>query len=177
MQFGASAVPRFLRFRQAAILLTGAAAIVVLIGGSPSGFYWTPLTLGLVYLAGALAGGRHGSYWATAVVLVGWGAAVAFVHQFTPALDTSGVYLTGAGLGAGVGLLLSRRGFPVEPLGLAATITIAGILLSVEPRLSSVLGDARWYALFLGVVGAINLVLGLRAGGPLLTSDSTPVAR
>ncbi len=163
---GVSATPRALRLRQSAILLAGAVVIVVVIGGSHSGFYWTPLTLGLVYLAGALAGGRQGSYWATAVVLVGWGAAVACVHEFTPDLDTAGVYLAGAGLGTIVGVLLARRGFDVEPLGMAATITIGGVLLSVEPRLSSVLGDARYYALFLAVVGVINLAIGLFGSAP-----------
>jgi hypothetical protein len=34
-------------------------------------FYWTPLILGITYLAAAAAGGRRGSYWATACVLVG----------------------------------------------------------------------------------------------------------
>jgi hypothetical protein len=83
--FRPSATPRRLRFQQSAILLAGAVVIVVVIGDSHSGFYFTPLTVGLVYLAGAAAGGRKGIYWATAVVLVGWGAAVDRVHQFTPA--------------------------------------------------------------------------------------------
>ncbi len=167
-----SDTPRRLRLQQGAILLAGAVVILVFIGGSHSGFYWTPLTLGLVYLAGALAGGRHGSYWATAVVLVGWGAAVASVHEFTPDLDTAGVYLAGAGLGTMAGGLLSRRGFDVEPLGMAATITVGGVLLSIEPRFSSVLGDARYYALFLAVVGVINLGLGLSARRGRRSMDS-----
>ena len=36
----------------------------------------TPLGIGLVYLLAAAVGGRRGGYWATATVLVGWGAAV-----------------------------------------------------------------------------------------------------
>jgi hypothetical protein len=165
MQLTVSATPRLLRLQQSGILLLGAVLIVVLIGDSHSGFYWTPLSLGLIYLAGALAGGRKGSYWATAVVLLGWGAAVAAVHEFTPDLDTAGVYLAGAGLGTCVGVGLARRGFAVEPLGMAATSAIGGILLSVEPRFSSVLGDAQYYALFLGVVGLVNLGLGLLGAG------------
>ena len=156
-----SAIPSSLRVRQGLILLAGALAILLLIGGSHSGFLWTPLSLGLTYLVGALAGGRQGSYWATAVILVGWGAGVAAVHVFTPNLDTAGVYLAGAGVGACVGTLLARRGVAVDPLGMAATITVGGALLAVEPRLHSVLGDARFYALFLAVVGAINLALAL----------------
>ncbi len=45
---------RALRLRQGVILLVGAIAIVLAIGGSPSEFYWTPLALGLMYLAGAV---------------------------------------------------------------------------------------------------------------------------
>jgi len=91
--------------RQGTILLLGGLVIVLVIGASPTGFYWTPLAFGLVYLAGALSGGRRGSYWATAVALVGWGSAVVVVRQLNPDLDTSGLYLAGAGLGATVGLV------------------------------------------------------------------------
>lgn len=150
-----------LRLRQGLILLAGALAILLLIGGSHSGFLWTPLTVGLTYLVGALVGGRQGSYWATAVVLVGWGAAVGAVHAFSPNLDTAGVYLAGAGLGACAGAWLARHNFAVDPLGMAATIAAAGVLLAFEPRFASVLGDARYYALFLAVVGVVNLALAL----------------
>jgi len=57
-----------LRLRQGVILLVGASVIALAIGASPTGFYWTPLALGLVYLAAALSRGPQGSYWATAVV-------------------------------------------------------------------------------------------------------------
>jgi len=142
------------------ILLVGAIVIVLVIGASPTGFYWTPLSVGLVYLAGALSGGPKGSYWATAVVLVGWGAAVVVVRQLNPDLDTSGLYLAGAGLGATAGMLLARRGFTVDPLGMTITIAIGGAVLAAEQRYNSVLGDARFYALLVGAVGLVNLMLG-----------------
>jgi len=151
--------------RQGTILLLGAIAIVLVIGPSPTGFYWTPLAIGLAYLAAALSGGLQGSYWATAVVLVGWGSAVVVVRQFNPDLDTSGLYLAGAGLGATVGLLLARRGFAVEPLGLTITILVGGVVLSVEQHYSSVLGDARFYGLLIGAVGLVNLLLGALSDG------------
>ncbi len=149
--------------------------IAVAIGASPTGFYWTPLAVGLVYLAGAASGGSQGSYWATAVVLVGWGTAVVVVRQVNPNLDTSGLYLLGAGLGATIGMLLGRRGFAVDPLGMTITIAIGGVVLAVEPRYSSVLGDARVYALLIGAVGVVNLLLGAFAHDEL--PRRTPVAR
>ncbi len=152
--------------------------IVLVIGASPVGFYWTPLAVGLVYLAGAVSGGPKGSYWATAVVLVGWGAAVVVVRQLNPDLDTSGLYLAGAGLGATAGMLLSRRGFAVDPLGMTITVAIGGAVLAVEPRYSSVLGDARFYALLLGAVGLVNLLLGVLASEDLPGgAHGKPVAR
>ncbi len=93
-------------------------------------------------------------------MLVGWGAAVVLVRQLAPDLDTSGLYLAGAGLGATTGIVLTRRGFAVDPLGMTLTIALGGAVLAVEPRYSSVLGDARFYALFLGLVGVANLVIG-----------------
>ncbi len=147
------------------------------IGSSPTGFYWTPLALGLVYLAGALSGGSRGSYWATSVVLIGWGAAVVVVRQLNPNLDTSGLYLLGAGLGATTGVLLRRRGFAVDPLGMTLTVAVGGAVLALESRYSSLLGDARFYALLIGAVGLVNLVLGAVAGEEPSQPPSAPLAR
>ncbi len=151
--------------------------IALAIGNSPAGFYWTPLALGLVYLAGAISGGPQGSYWATAVSLVGWGAAVVVVRRLNPNLDTAGLYLLGAGLGATVGMLLARRGFAVDPLGMTITIALGGAVLAVEPRYSSLLGDARFYALLIGAVGLVNLLLGAFSSGEAGLAPGEPVAR
>jgi len=163
-----------LRLRQGIVLLVGAIVIALAIGASPTGFHWTPLALGLVYLAAALSGGPQGSYWATAVVLVGWGTAVVLVRQLAPDLDTSGLYLAGAGLGATTGIVLTRRGFAVDPLGMTVTIAIGGPVLAVEPRYSSVLVDARFYALLLGVISLANFLLAVLAGEDLPNSQRNP---
>ena len=152
--------PASLRLRQGLVLLGGAVVLAAALGAEADRFYLVPLGVGLVYLAAAAIGGRDGGYWATAVVLVGWGAAVVWVREGRPDLDTAGLYLCGAGLGATAGLLLARRGFAVDPLGLTVTITVAGLILSVASRWSEVLEDARTYALLVGAVGLFNVVVG-----------------
>lgn len=148
------------RLRQGLVLLLGAVAFVAVVGTEPADFYYVPLGLGVVYLASALAGGRQGAYWATAVVLVGFGAAVVFARKARPDLDVAGLYLLGTGLGATAGLLLARRGFAVDPLGATATIALAGAILAFQPQWPSVLGDARTYGLLVGLVGLANAVAG-----------------
>lgn len=148
------------RLRQGLVLLAGAIVFILVVGTGPRTFYDTPLGVGLVYLAAAIAGGKQGGYWATAVVLVGWGAAVYYVRNSHPDLDLAGLYLAGAGLGASAGILLSRAGFAVDPLGATGTIAISGVILAFEPRWTDVLGEARTYALIVGVIGLGNAVAG-----------------
>lgn len=153
-----------LRIRQGIILLAGALALVLLVAEGTLDFFWTPLIIGLTYLSAAAAGGREGSYWATACVLTGWGLAVMFIGEARPSdLDLTGTYLFGAGLGAVVGLLLRRSGFEVSEMGLAATVTAAGLLLALSPAWPEVLDDARTYAALIGIVGLVNVGLGAAA--------------
>jgi hypothetical protein len=149
-----------LRLRQGLVLLGGAVLFAVVVGAGPGRFYLVPIGVGLVYLAAAIAGGRRGGYWATAVVLVGWGAAVVWAQKGRPDLDIAGLYLLGAGAGATVGVLLSRRGFAVGTLGLTATVALAGLLLALAPQWPEVLEEARTYALLVGLVGLVNAVAG-----------------
>jgi hypothetical protein len=153
-----------LRLRQGLVLLAGAVLFAILVGPDADNFYLVPLGVGLIYLAAAAAGGRDGGYWATAVVLVGWGLAVVWVREGNPDLDTAGLYLLGAGLGAIAGVLLARRGFAVDPLGLATTVALAGLVLAFAAQWSEVLEDARTYALLVGLVGLVNVAIG-GAGG------------
>lgn len=159
------AKPRHVRLRQALALLAGAVTLELLVGRGALAFFWTPLIVGVTYLAAALAGGRTGGHWATACVLIGWGVAVLWVGEARPELDTSGVYLVGAGLGAAAGVALARAGFVVASAGLAATVAGAGILLALSPRVSA-LDEGRTFALALGVVALVNLALALRYRPP-----------
>ena len=152
------------RVNQAVLLLAGAAFLVIIVSPVAGRFYWTPLTIGVAYLAAAVVGGRRGGHWATACALTGWGAAVTFVGAAHPDLDTSGLYLTGAGLGVAAGLALQRFGFDVSSMGLAVTIAAGGAILALTPKTSGVLDDARTYAVGLGLVALVNLALAARAG-------------
>ncbi len=147
------------RLAQAAALLAGAAVLVLVVAPDGARFYWTPLTIGLAYLAAAAAGGRHGGHWATACALTGWGAAVFLAGAAKPDLDVSGLYLAGAGLGVVAGLMLERAGFGVNPLGIALTIAAGGLVLAFTTQGKGVLDDARTYAVALAVVAVVNVAL------------------
>ena len=147
------------RLAQAVALLGGAAFLALVVAPDGARFYWTPLTIGLAYLAAAAAGGRDGGHWATACALTGWGAAVVLAGAAKPDLDVSGLYLAGAGLGAAAGLALRRAGFGVDPLGIALTIAASGLVLAFTTKGKGVLDDARTYAVALALVAVVNLAL------------------
>ena len=156
-----AAKQRGVRLRQGLLLLAGGLALELLVAQGSLRFFWTPLILGLAYLAAAAAGGRTGGYWATACVLVGWGLSVVLIGETRPRdIDVAGAYLLGAGAGASVGALLTRAKLEVSQLGLCVTVAAAGLILALSPRAPDVLDDARTYALALGAVGLVNVVLG-----------------
>lgn len=140
-----------------------AVVFAAVVGPDPDRFYLTPLGLGLVYLPAAAVGGRRGAYWATAIVLLAWGAAVVWLREGRPDLVTAGVYMTAVGVGAVAGMLLARRGFAVDALGLTATMILAGLALAFA-RQWDTLVEARAYALLVGVVGLVNAIGGAVAG-------------
>lgn len=150
------------RIEQGVALAGGAVALELLVARGDVPFYWTPLTIGLAYLVAAAVGGRDGGHWATATVLCGWGLAVVWAGADRPDLDIAGLYLVGAGIGASAGLLLRRAGFEVDALGAAATVAAAGLVLALAPQVGE-LEDARTYAVALGLVALLNLLLGARA--------------
>jgi len=154
--------PAATRVAQAALLLVGALCLELLVVPDDRRFYWTPLIVGLAYLAAAVSGGRTGGHWATACALTGWGAAVVLVGAVHPDLDTAGLYLAGAGLGTAAGVLIQRAGFEVSVLGLAVTVAVGGLVLAFTTRAPGVLEDARTYAVLLALVALVNLALAAR---------------
>jgi hypothetical protein len=152
---------RALRINRAILLLAGGVFLTVMVAPDDDRFYWTPLVLGLSFLAAAAVGPRTSGPWAPACALVGWGAAVVFVRLAEPELDTSGVYLVGAGAGVMIGVELARRGFASDPTTLAATVVIAGALLALSTT-AGIFADARTYAAFLGALAVAQLILAAR---------------
>lgn len=110
--------------RSALVLAVGAAAYAVLVGGLGVTFDVTPLAIGVVALAAATIGGAY-RLTATALALVGWGAAVMLVrHGPLPAEREAAAFL----VGAAAGLLVARvpwRG-PRRSLGDGATVLLVG---------------------------------------------------
>ncbi len=149
------------RLVQGLILLVGALVLATAVDRSVSEFFWTPLALGMTYLVAAIAGGRDGGYWATALPLVGWGLAVVWYREVRPEdIDLAGAYLAGTGFGLVAAAVLDARGVPVPLAGLAATVTGAGIILALSSR-SEALTDATTYAVAVGLVGAVNVARGI----------------
>lgn len=156
--------PGTVRLRQSLAMLAGALALQLLVGGGTLRFIWTPLLLGLTYLVVAGLGGRDGGHWPTACVLTGWGLSVVYVGEVRPQdVDLAGAYLVGAGAGVATGALLARAGFAISDLGLGLTVVGGGLALALSPKWPAVLDEARTYALALGVVGLVNLILAVTA--------------
>jgi hypothetical protein len=146
---------------EAILLLAGAAFLTVMVAPDSDRFYWTPFAAGVSLVAAGAVAGRASGYWAPACVLAGWGAAVVFVRLAEPNLDTSGVYLAGAGAGAVAAVELGRRGYAVDNTAIGATIVIAGVLLAITTQ-GGLLTDAHTYAALLAVLAVAQFVKAIR---------------
>lgn len=145
------------RRRQGAVLLGGALALYLLLEIGSLPFFWTPLIVGLAYLAAAGSAGPRGSYWATAVVITGWGlGVVALGEGWIDEVSTASGYLLAAGAGALVAAGLARAGYAIDLLGVAASVFAAGLLFALVDRIDA-LADPATYAAALAVVGLIRL--------------------
>jgi len=148
------------RTRRAAIFAAGAAATALLPDALDLGFEWTPALVGAIYAAAALSEGRKGGYWATAIVLLTWGAGVlAYVHLLDA--PAAGIYAVAFGLAVVLAHELDRGGYEISMLGVGATIAAAGVFLIFE-REWELLRETESYAVVLAAVALVNLVLAAR---------------
>jgi len=152
------------RLRQGLALVLGAAVFGATVAAGSLAFYWTPLGVGLAYLLAAAVNGRRGSYWATAVTLTGWGAAVVWLNELEPDVFAPAAHVFGIGAGVLASAMLARAGFAVDQLGVGVTAFAAGALFMSERQLPELLGDASTYAILIAAVGVVNVAWGLFAG-------------
>ncbi len=159
MPDSSSAKPPAVRLRQGLALLGGAVAIELLVGVGPLDFFWTPLLVGLAYLAAAALGGRANGHWATAVVIVAFGAVVLLLDKAHTGINLPAGYLLAVGLGGMAAAALQPRGFSVDGLGIAGAIAAVGLFLFLVDEYPNVLAKGAVYAVLLALVGVANLGL------------------
>ncbi len=169
--------PRAVRLRQAGALLAGAVAVELLVGVGPLEFHWVPLIVGVAYLVAAALGGRSGGHWATAIVVVAFGATVALISEASTGINPPAGYLLGSGLGAMLAAYLGGHGFSADALGIAGAVTGVGLFLFLADDFPDALGRGEAYAILLALVGAVNLVLALRGPTRGVVSESEPEGR
>ncbi len=144
------------RRRQGAVLLAGAAVLYVLLGPAEIGFHWTPEVLGMVYLAAALVGGRHGSYWPTAVVLTVFGLGPVAIFALRIDATQAATYTVCLGLAVLVTAQLAERGWAITATAVGAVILALGVVYALQPHVDLV-EEPAVYAVALAVVGAARL--------------------
>ncbi len=148
--------PVDVRVRQIICFLAGALAMELLVDQGEVRFYWTPLILGVTYLAAAIVGGRDGGHWSGATALTGWGLVVAYAGYERPQdIDISGLYILGIGVTFAVGAAVAARGWPISTVSLGITLGIVGGILAFSGKVDQFV-DGRWYVYLLAAVAAAN---------------------
>ena len=141
---------------QGIVLLAGAAVFYALLGLGGVGFHWTPLVLGVVYLAAAAVGGPQGSYWATAVVLTLFGFGPVARFAWNVDASAASLYVIALGLAVLVAAQLAERRVAITPTAVGATILALGLIFSLQTHFALI--EEAWpYAALLALVGAGRL--------------------
>jgi hypothetical protein len=146
-----------------------AGALVVSLALRPVGsvaFYFTPLVLGVTYLAAAAVVGRRATMWAPGFIITFWGIGVALEFSKTVHADFPSVAVTALGAGATVAALVGRVGIRTEPLAIALSVLLAGVTELVDSKGVDVLGRGWFYGALLGAW----IVFDLLKLSPLLRS-------
>lgn len=159
----ASAGGRRAAFTRGAVLLAGAAGLLLLVepGGLP--FYGVPLVLGLTYLAAAAASRSRGSLWAPGWVLSCVGLTEALWFHSGRAADSfelAQLTLLAAGTGALLAVALRPLGVHVTAMSLAMAVLLTGAFNLAEARaVPGVAGNTWLYAGLLAAWGLYDLLI------------------
>lgn len=153
------------RRRSALALLAGALVMGLVVQPKLVPFYWTPLIVGLTYLAAATVGGRKGTLWAPGVVTTCWGIAVLLGVFGVVTLDGKLSYDIAAAIGVAIVLAFRR-------VTLATAAGPVGIIVSVGViQVHNYAHSPAW--IFQGVTFAI--LLGLWGLWELRPAPARPV--
>ena len=159
------------RHRAAVALLVGALLMELLIQQQTLRFYYTPLIIGLTYLAAGAVNGRRGALWAPGIVTTCWGVAVLLgVHNVTTTQGKLTYEIAGA-IGIAIALLLRFTiGLAAGVSGLVVSFGI--ILLHDNADVPSWVFKGITFAVLLGAWGLWELRPTGRTGGSLHSADT-----
>lgn len=144
------------RHRSAIALLAGALTMLLLIQRPAVRFYYTPLIVGLTYLAAAAVAGRKGALWAPGIITTFWGIAVLLgVHQVIT-VDGKLSYEIAAGLGVLLALAL-RHAIGLAAGAIGIVVSVGVIFLHNYAHPPSWVFHGTTFAVLLGVWGLWEL--------------------
>ncbi len=143
------------RRRRGVVLILGA-LVMLLVQQKVIKFYYTPLIVGLTYLAGAAISGRRGAFWAPGLVTTAWGISVLLTVHHVVSNPHDLAFTVAAVIGVAVALLLRFTvGLAAGALGLA--VSLAVVLLHNYAHPPSWIFHGITFALLLGIWGLWEL--------------------
>ena len=143
------------RRRRGLVLIFGA-LVMLLVEQKVIKFYYTPLIVGLTYLAGAAVSGRRGAFWAPGLVTTAWGISVLLTIHHVVSNPHDWAFTIAAAIGVAVALLLRFTvGLAAGALGLA--VSVAVVLLHNYAHPPSWIFHGITFALLLGIWGLWEL--------------------
>ncbi len=146
-----------------AVLLVGAAVLLLLVEIGGVDFYWVPLLLGVTYLLAAAAGRSTGPLWAPGWVLGAVGLTDAlWFHALRPAdsFELTQLTLLAAGTGAVLAVAMTAVGVRVSTMSLALAVLLTGAFNVAEAKAVPYVADNIWlYAALLAAWGLYELVV------------------
>ncbi len=143
------------RRRRGLVLILGA-LVMLLVQQKVIKFYFTPLIVGLTYLAGAAISGRRGAFWAPGLVTTAWGISVLLTVHHVVSNPHDWAFNIAAAIGVAVALLLRFTvGIAAGVLGLAVSLGV--VLLHNYAHPPSWIFHGITFALLLGIWGLWEL--------------------
>ncbi len=151
---------------RAAVLLAGAAVLLLLVEARGIRFFWVPLLLGVTYLLAAAAGRSTGPLWAPGWVLTAVGLTEAlWFHEGRPAdsFELAQLTLLAAGTGALLAVAMTAVRVHVTGMSIALAVLITGAFNLAEAKaVPHVAGNAWLYAGLLAAWGVYELATAAR---------------